>query len=88
MYHIRPQDLVLDMGKGDSVTIVGGNLGDDIHLPKITVGIAVDLDNGKLYVRRAGEMEQRRAGQRRGHRRENWGRSYKAGSPRASRWRP
>lgn len=55
MYHIRPQDLVLEMGKGQSVTVVGGNLGDGVHLPKVTVGIAADLDNGKLYVRRDGQ---------------------------------
>lgn len=53
LYYIRPQDLVLDMPGGGSVTISGGNLGGDIRLPAVTTGIAVDLDNGKLYSRRA-----------------------------------
>ncbi len=54
LYHIRPQDIVIKIGEG-SITVVGGNLGKEIHLPKVTVGVAVDLDNGKLYHRRDGQ---------------------------------
>ncbi len=78
MYHIRPQDLVLNMGKGDSITIVGGNLGDGIRLPKVTIGMAADLDNGKLYVRRGGEWRNGVPGSSRGID-VKLGRPYKAG---------
>jgi uncharacterized protein YecT (DUF1311 family) len=53
-YDIHPQDLALEMGKGDSAGIVG-DLRDGIRLSKVTVGIAADLDNDKFYFRRAGK---------------------------------
>ena len=54
MYHIRPRDTVLKVGEG-SITIAGGNLGEDIRLPVVTIGIAADLENGQLYYHRDGK---------------------------------
>jgi uncharacterized protein YecT (DUF1311 family) len=54
MYHIRPRDTVLKIGEG-SITIAGGNLGDGIRLPVVTIGIAADLENGQLYYHRDGK---------------------------------
>jgi hypothetical protein len=53
-YRLRHKNMVFDFGNGDSLTVVG-NLGDGISLPKVTVGIAVDLDKSKLYMRQDGE---------------------------------
>jgi uncharacterized protein YecT (DUF1311 family) len=47
-YHIRPRDVALQLGSNSSVTIVGGNLGE-IRLPKVVLGVAVDLEQGRLY---------------------------------------
>jgi uncharacterized protein YecT (DUF1311 family) len=47
-YDIRPQDMVLKLEGGSSVVIDGGNLGD-IRLPKVVIGVAADLDAGRLY---------------------------------------
>lgn len=52
-HDIRPRDIVLRLGPGSSVTIAGGSLGD-IRVPKVVVGIAVDLDSGRLYRHRDG----------------------------------
>ena len=54
LYKIRPQDLVIQLGDNSSVTIVGGNLGEDIHLPKVVIGVAIDLDSRRFYSHRDG----------------------------------
>ncbi|MDH4259984.1 MAG: lysozyme inhibitor LprI family protein [Gammaproteobacteria bacterium] len=48
MYHIRPQDLVINVGLDSKITIKGGKFGD-VRLPKAVIGVAVDLDTGRLY---------------------------------------
>ncbi len=48
MYHIRPQDLVLNVGADSKITFKGGKFGD-VRLPKAVIGVAVDLDTGRLY---------------------------------------
>lgn len=52
-FHIRPMDLIVKPASGGSVTIVNGNMGRDAHLSTAFVGIAADLDAGRVYVRRA-----------------------------------
>ena len=41
---------------GGSVTIVGGNPGD-IHLTKVVIGVAVDLDSRRFYSHRDGNWK-------------------------------
>jgi uncharacterized protein YecT (DUF1311 family) len=53
-YRIGPQDLVIHTGGGGSVTIVGGNLGKEIHPSKVVIGVAVDLDSRRFYCHRNG----------------------------------
>lgn len=48
MYHIRPQDLVFNIAADSKITIKGGKFGD-VRLPKAVIGVAVDLDTGRLY---------------------------------------
>jgi hypothetical protein len=50
-YPVRPADLVVSYGQGASIRIVGGRLGE-MKVPSITIGIAADLDAGRLYARR------------------------------------
>lgn len=52
-YPVRQSDLVVKYDKDSSVRIVGGRLGD-LKVPSVTIGIAADLDAGRLYERRDG----------------------------------
>ncbi|MGQ0384112.1 MAG: lysozyme inhibitor LprI family protein [Gammaproteobacteria bacterium] len=54
LYHIRPQDILLPMGGGEQITIKGGKFGE-LRLPKVTIGAAIDLDNGEYYFRSDGQ---------------------------------
>ena len=65
LYSIRNQDLVLRYGEKDSITIIGGNLGD-IRLPRMVIGVAADLDTGKFYRHRNGDWQGAPPGSRRG----------------------
>ena len=49
-YRLQHKNMFFDFGNGDSLTVIG-NLGDGISLPKVTIGIAVDLDKHRLYMR-------------------------------------
>jgi len=51
-FQIQPKDTVLQMGEG-SVRISGGNLGD-IKLPRVVIGVAADIDSGRVYFHRNG----------------------------------
>lgn len=48
-HEIKSRDLVLKLGDKDSVRIVGGSLGEDMRIPKVIIGWAIDLDAGRLY---------------------------------------
>ncbi len=56
MYKIQPRNLVIHTGENSSITIVGGNLGD-VHLPRLIIGVAVDLDARRFYRHRNGDWE-------------------------------
>jgi uncharacterized protein YecT (DUF1311 family) len=62
---VRQADLVVRFDKESSVRIVGGRLGE-LKVPSITVGIAADLDAGRLYERQDGVWRDGEPGSGRG----------------------
>jgi len=52
-HKIETRDLILHFSSTDSVRIIGGDMGNS-RIPKVIIGLAVDLDAGYLYLHRDG----------------------------------
>lgn len=52
-HDIKARDLVLRLGPTDSIRIVGGDMGE-FRVPRLVIGVAVDLDARHLYWHRDG----------------------------------
>ena len=53
-HKIETQDLIFHFSPTDSARIIGGDMGN-LRIPKVIIGIAVDLDAGYLYLHRDGK---------------------------------
>lgn len=52
-HDVKARDLVLRLGPTDSIRIVGGEMGD-LRVPKLVIGVAIDLDARRMYWHRDG----------------------------------